>query len=118
MSPHFFSFTSLTPFFSFQDGVCVCQVSVCAMTAGQAIAVGVPSPQQAANQPTACFAAGGEDVCVACVCVTTPNTLETSVRDVLLAKAPANHTGTCQFLFATTKHDGNSYRSDYSQSWH
>lgn len=98
--------------------MCVCQVSVCAMTAGQAIAVGVPSPQQAANQPTACFAAGGEDVCVACVCVTTPNTLETSVRDVLLAKAPANHTGTCQFLFATTKHDGNSYRSDYSQSWH
>ncbi len=87
----------------------MCQGSVCARTAGQVITAVVPSPQQPANQPTACFAVGGEDVCVASVCVTTPITLETSVRDVLLAKAPANHTGTCQFLFATTKHDGSSY---------
>lgn len=78
---------------------------------GQVIAVVAPSPQQPANQQTACFAAGRGDVCVASVCVKTHVTLETSVRDALLAKAPANHTGTCRFLFATTKHDGSPYRT-------
>lgn len=93
-----------------QGGVCVCQVSVCVRTAGQEIAVVVSSPQQPVNQPTACFAAGEGDVCVVSVCVMTPNTLETSVRGALRAKAAANQTGTCQFLFATTKHDGSAYR--------
>lgn len=94
----------------------MCLVSVCVRMAGQVIAVLVPSPQQPANQPMACFAAGGEDVYVASVCVTTPDNLETSVRDALRAKAPANHTGTRQFVFATTKHDGISYRGVGSSS--
>lgn len=89
--------------------MCVCQVNVCVRMAGQAIAAVVPSPKRPAYQPVACCAAGREDVCVASVCVMIPDTLETSVRDVLLAKALASHTGTCQFLFATTKHDGSSY---------
>lgn len=106
--------TSVTSFHpvsvcSFQGGVLACQATVHAWTAGQVIAVDAPSPQQPVNQPTGCFAAGGADVCVAGVCVMTPNTLETSVRGVLFVKAPANHTGTCRFLFATTKHDGSIY---------
>lgn len=79
--------------------MCVCQVSACVRTAGQAIAAGAQSPQQPANQPMACFAVAAADACVASVCVMTPNTPETCVKDVLPAKAPANHTGNCQFLF-------------------
>lgn len=74
--------------------MCVCQVSVCARKAGEGIAAGALSPKQPANPPMACNAVGGEDACVASVCVMTPDTPETSVKDVLLAKAPANHTGT------------------------
>jgi len=92
-----------------QGVVCVCQVSVCVRTTGLVIAVVVLSPRQPANQPTACCAAGGADVCVASVCATTPGAPETSVRDVPVAKAPANHPGTCRFVFATTKHDGSFY---------
>lgn len=91
----------------------MCQVSVCARKAGEGIAVGALSPKQPVNQPMACFAVGGANACVASVCATTPDTPETSVKDVLSAKPPANHTGTCRFLFTTTKHDGNSCRSIY-----
>lgn len=114
----FFLFTSVTLFLllvcPYQGGGCVCPVSVCARTAGPAKAAVAPSPQPPANQLTACFAAGGGDACVASVCATIPDTLETSVRDVRLAKAPAIHTGTCQLLFATAKHDGRTVCSGSS----
>lgn len=74
-------------------------MSVCARTAGRAIAVVALSPQRTANQPVARSAVGEGDVCVASVCVTTSNPPETSARDILHAKAPANHTGTCHSLF-------------------
>lgn len=86
--------------------MCVCQVNVCVTMDGQVIAAVVQCLKQLANQPMACYAAGGEDVCVASVCVMTSTTPETSARDVLLVRVPANHTGTCQFVFATIKHDG------------
>lgn len=87
----------------------MCQVSVCAQMAGQEIAVVVPSPRQPVNQPTVYFAAGGADVCVASVCAMMSITLETSARGALRVKTPANHTGTCQFLFTTTEHDGSKF---------
>lgn len=92
-----------------QDGGCVCQVSVCARTAGQVIAAVVPSPQKLASRPTACCAAGKASVCVANVRVMTLDTLEISARDALLAKSPASHTGTFHFLFPTKKHDGDYF---------
>lgn len=79
-----------------QGEVCVCQVSVFASMGGQVTAVTVQPPQQPASHQTACSAAGKAGVCVASVYVMTPSTAETSVRDVLFAKAPANRTG--QFL--------------------
>lgn len=80
-----------------QGGVCVCQDGVCARTAGRATAAVVPSPRRPAGQLTARCAAGGADVCVADVCVTTLGATETSARDALPARAPANHTGTVSF---------------------
>lgn len=97
-------------FCCFQGGECVCQVSVCAQMAGQEIAVVVLSPWQPVNQPTVYFAAGGAAVCVASVCAMTSITPETSARSALRAKTPASHTGTCQLLFATTEHDGRTWR--------
>lgn len=88
----------------------MCQVSVCAQMAGQEIAAVVPSPRRPVNQPTVYFAAGGADVCVESVCAMTSITRETSARGALRAKTPANHTGTCQLLFATTEHDGSTWR--------
>lgn len=88
----------------------MCQVSACAQTAGQEIAVVVPFPRQPVNQPTVYFAAGGADVCVASVCAMTSITLEISARGARRAKTPANHTGTGQLLFATTEHDGSTWR--------
>lgn len=101
-----------------QGGVCVCRASVCAWTAGRVIAAVVPSPQQPVNQPTACFAVGGADVCAAGACATTPNTLETSVRTVLRVKAAANHTGTCQLLLSHQMAWWESSQTICSCSWH
>lgn len=89
----------------------MCQDGVCARTAGWVTAAVVPSPRQPAGQLTACCAAGGADVCVADACVTTLGATETSASDAPPARAPANHTGTYQFLCATTKHDGSCYRT-------
>ena len=107
---HFLIRTFLSLTVSSQDGVCVSQVNVFVTTVGPVKAAVVWSPQQPANQPTACYAAGGGNACAASVCVTTTGTLGTSVRNALLAKSPANHTGTCPFLFPTTKHEESFYR--------
>lgn len=65
-------------------------------------------PQPSANPQMVCFAVGGASVCVASVCVRTPNTLETSVKDVLPASTPRNPPGTLLITIRLTTHTINS----------